>query len=349
LAAPFDAERLELAGEAEVVLDGIAFTQLRTPVFDVADDGSMVYQRSDGGPTNVTLVWKNRNGESASLPIHEEQLHEPRIAPDKRQVAVRRGRDDRLWVLNLQRHVFTLLSDERVFSVLWHPEGEKIAYTPMKDHANLYWRNADGTGTEERLTTSLRNQWASDWSHDGAALFYTECDGAYVQSCDIGRVLMADTPSAELILATSANEQHPSLSPDGRWLAYESDQSGQFEIYVRPYPNIDESRWQVSSRGGRQPIWSPSGDEIYYAAGPVYARQLMSVSVTTDEGFDLGDPDPMFSFAKEGYAELRDHDLHPDGDRFLIAQRSVTQLSSDHLVYVVNWLDEVEQLVPTRR
>ena len=261
-------------------------------------------------------------------------------------MAIRRT-DSNLWVLALDHNVFTKLSDDLVYSVLWHPGGKRIAYTPARSVSNLYWRNADGTGPEERLTTSPRNQWASDWSRDGAALLYTECDDAYVQACDIGRVLMTEEPMAELLLATRANEQHPALSPDGQWLAYESDQSGRFEVYVRPYPNVDTGRWQISTNGGKQPVWSSDGDVLYYAAGHPAARQMQSVTVNTDSGFQSGAPTPVFDFRQEGYAELRSYDLHPDGDRFLLVTRDKVLQSDEQLVYVHNWLDEVERLVPT--
>ena len=158
---------------------------------------------------------------------------------------------------------------------------------------------------------------------------------------------MTEEPMAELLLATRANEQHPALSPDGQWLAYESDQSGRFEVYVRPYPNVDTGRWQVSTNGGKQPVWSSDGDVLYYAAGHPAARQMQSVTVNTDSGFQSGAPTPVFDFRQEGYAELRNYDLHPDGDRFLLVTRDKVLQSDEQLVYVHNWLDEVERLVPT--
>jgi serine/threonine-protein kinase len=345
-AARFDAERLELTGDPLVVLENVAFNTMFSPVFDVADDGSMVYQRAEDVSSELTLAWIDHAGRSLELDLGELVLYEPRVAPDGRRVAVRRGRRNSLWVLALDRNAFTRLSDELVLSVLWHPSGKKIAYTPWKNVGNLYWRNADGTGTEERLTTSPRSQWASDWSQDGMALLYTECDGVYGEACDIGQVLMAEERVAESVLATPANEQHPTLSPDGRWLAYESDQSGRFEIYVRPYPDVGAGRWQISISGGRQPVWSPEGDMLYYVAGPAMAREMLAVSVNTNDGFESGVPEYLFSFAQEGYSELRSHDLHPDGDRFVIATRDTVRRNDEQLVYVLNWLDEVKRLVP---
>ena len=347
-ATPFDAKRLKLTEEAVVVLEDVAFTQMFTPIFDIAEDGSMVYLRSEEKIPTWTFAWMDSNGNSTKLLTVQDKAppQEPRISPDGRQVAIRRT-DSNLWVLALDHNVFTKLSDDLVYSVLWHPGGKRIAYTPLRNVGNLYWRNADGTGTEERLTTSTRIQLASDWSQDGAALLFTECDSGYVHSCDIGRVLMTEEPMAELLLATRANEQHPALSPDGQWLAYESDQSGRFEVYVRPYPNVDTGRWQVSTNGGKQPVWSSDGDVLYYAAGHPAARQMQSVTVNTDSGFQSGAPTPVFDFRQEGYAELRSYDLHPDGDRFLLVTRDKVLQSDEQLVYVHNWLDEVERLVPT--
>jgi len=348
-AAPFDPERMALDGDPVPVLDDVAFTGMGAPIFAVADDGSLVYQPRDTQRLIAqSLVWLSANGTRTRLPVEANIIMEPRLSPTGNELAMRLGERNVLWLYSLERETFTKLTDDTVFSLAWHPDGKRIAYTPVRNDYNLFWRKADGTGSEARLTRSTRSQWASHWSSDGRTLLYTECDGAYGVSCDVGQVTLDAEPVSQLVLATKANEQHPALSPDDRWLAYESDESGRFEVYVRPYPDVDARRWQVSNEGGSQPIWSPDGRTIYYASGPPLKRRMMSVDVGTGGTLYPQTPEFLFEFQNAGYYALRNHDIRPDGDGFLIATPDTERQGNQYLVYVLNWLDELERLVPTR-
>jgi serine/threonine-protein kinase len=217
------------------------------------------------------------------------------------------------------------------------------------DTANLHWRNADNTGIEERVSNSTRYQYATSWSQDHREVLYSECDGMGYVTCDIGRLTLNGKPGkldTELVLETKANEYSPAHSPDGRWIAYESDRSGRFEIYVQPYPAIESGFWKISTDGGKQPLWSPDGKTLYYSAGSAMSRQMMSVDIEYEDGFKPGQPQRIFDFTHAVYLEIRNHALHPDGKRFLMV-KPVSSGRDQRLVYVQNWLDEVERLVPT--
>jgi serine/threonine-protein kinase len=346
-ALEFDAHRLEVKGADSPVLSDVWIT--RGMGLSVAADGSMVYLPATTTPT-ASLVWVNpEDGSEVVVPASPDLYIQPRISPDGRHVLVRRGADDFLWVYSLERETFIRLTDVVTFGLVWSPDAKKIVYTPMegKGTANLHWRNADGTGDEERLTTSARYQYPATWSRDGHEILYNECSVMGLQSCDLGRVNLTGVPRAELFLATEFNELNPALSPDGQWIAYESDREGQHEIYVQPYAAIDSGRWKISIDGGRHPIWSPDGSTLYYSAGSTMSRQMMSVDIETDSGFIAGDPQLVFEFTHAWWLPLQNHDLHPDGGRFLLVKPTEPSRTARPIVYVQNWLEEVERLVPT--
>ena len=156
--------------------------------------------------------------------------------------------------------------------------------------------------------------------------------------------------SSEPLLVTEFNEWNAEISPDGRWLAYQADASGQYEIYLRPFPNVDEGLQQVSRGGGFQPLWSRDGSELFYL-GP--GGPLTAVSVRTDPSFDFGNPEVVF---EESYFDAfagvggRTYDVSPNGERFLMIKAGGVagdETPPAELILVQNWLDELKRLVPT--
>lgn len=149
------------------------------------------------------------------------------------------------------------------------------------------------------------------------------------------------------LLATEFQERNPELSPDGRWIAYESNASGRFEIYVRPFPNVDDGSWPVSRDGGTRPLWARNGRELFYLDP---GGRLMSVPVDFDSGF-VGAPEVILEKAYGGGSVGRSYDVSPDGERFLRIQDQTGAVgaSAPELILVLNWHDELERLVPTTR
>ena len=327
-AAPFDRDRLEVTGTAVRVLEDIRIFQGDARL-SIAKDSSMVYQPGSVQPTD-TLVWRDLDGSEATLPVPPDGYKQPRISSDGDRVVLRRGLEDFLWVYSLKRNTFTRLTEVVTYGLLWSPDSKKIAYTPMGRSAghHLYLRNADGTGVEERLTTSARRQYPNDWSRDGREVLYVECDIVGLERCDLGRLTLMKEPSAQLILETEFNELSPELSPDGRSVAYESNRSGRYEIYVRPYPDIDSGLWKISIDGGKHPVWSPDGRTLYYSAGLAMNRHMMSVAIETKQEFVPGDPQLVFDFTQARWVQLRNHDLHPDGERFLMVRGGLRNLDT---------------------
>ncbi len=162
---------------------------------------------------------------------------------------------------------------------------------------------------------------------------------------DLGSVSLQDEPLRKTLLATEFRETHPQISPDGRWLAYTSDESGQGEIYVRPFPGMD-GKWRVSREGGTEPLWSADGRELFYRDG----RAVLAVSVETASAFRSGDPRVLFSGPyrrwSTGYSG-HTYDVTPDGERFVMIRESETDLTGGEIIVIQNWLEELERLVPT--
>lgn len=353
-AMAFDADRLETIGTAVPVLQDVALAYGNAR-FSVADDGSMVYLPST---TNVldTLVWVDLDGHETALAAPADRyILQPRVSPDGRRVAALDGDRSAVWIHSLERNTTTRLTfDDALYDwPLWSPDGKRVIYSSTRDGpTNLYWRAADGTGEEVRLTTSPRTQVASSWSRDGQQVLYTECEA--LATCDLGRLTLADEPTAELFLATEFSEGLPALSPDGRWVAYNAGLSGNYQIYIRPYPDVDSGRWQISTTGGVAPLWSPDGRTLYYvepvAGGFVLVaggRRMMSVPIETEGGLVAGNPKALFDLRPYRYYAGRNHALDPDGERFLIVKRGLSEGGPQSLILVQNWLEEVKRLVPT--
>jgi serine/threonine-protein kinase len=149
------------------------------------------------------------------------------------------------------------------------------------------------------------------------------------------------------LIQTPFNEQNAEVSPDGRWVAYQSDESGQYEVYVRPFPDVDQGRWQVSTGGGTRPAWARSGRELFYLVG---SGRIMAVAIQPGQAFAAGSPQVLFEGAYVAANTGRTFDVSPDGKRFLmIKDRGTSQTSAaSEIVFIQNWTEELKRLVPTR-
>ena len=226
-----------------------------------------------------------------------------------------------VWNYDIARGTLTAVtSDGQSGYGIFSPDGKRIVFRSgaAGGEDNLYWRAADGSGTAERLTTSPRSQTPTSWTSDGAMLaFMEEGASAGFMQFDAKVLSIADRQTRPLI-ATTANEMTPEFSPDGRWLAYVSSQSGLAEVYVQPYPGPGE-RHLISTDGGLQPTWSRDGRELFYvrphAAG---VPTLFSVAIAQGAAFRAGTPTPLFANADLATAWGRSYDVSLDGSKFLM-------------------------------
>jgi serine/threonine-protein kinase len=217
---------------------------------------------------------------------------------------------------------------------------------------NLFWQAADGTGAAERLTESSLNQQAFSISPDGSRVIFREGLPPY----DLNVLRLGNKRTTEALIRTPFNEMNAEVSPDGRWLAYESNESGQQEIYVRPFPNVAGGRWQVSTEGGSRPLWARNGQELFYLAVAGDDAVLMSVRVQSETAWTATTPTRVFAgrflFDEGGPGQLaqgRTYDVAPDGRRFLMIKEGSDDTSgpANTIVVVQNWLEELKRRVPT--
>jgi serine/threonine-protein kinase len=235
LAVAFDPKSHTVSGGAVTLVQGVARAEdpannTATANYGVSNDGTMVYV-AGGFREDYRLVWVDRRGRETPLTAPVRRYAQPHVSPDGSRVAVVVEGD--IWVWDNGRGTLTRLTFDASEDVspLWTADGTRIAFASDK---GIFWKASDGTDESQRLFDTPRALPAA-WGLDGALLYYTPDD--------IGRLEMTGAPKAATLIGTKFWEGRPALSPDGRWLAYESDESGQFEIYVRPFPNISRGRW----------------------------------------------------------------------------------------------------------
>ena len=230
--------------------------------------------------------------------------------------------ETQIWLYDLSRETLTRLTFDGIanYNPVWTPDGKRIAFQSSKEgRLNIFWQLADGSGGLERLTTSEYNNAPNSWSPDGQLLAFIEINPT--TGYDIWMLRMDDPSTgsgqvrkAQPFLQTPFNEGAPRFSPDGRWLAYISDESGRNEIYVQPYPGPG-GKSQISTDGGTEPVWNPNGRELFYRSGD----KMMAVEIATQPGFAAGKARMLF----EGQyvptpATFPNYDVSPDGQRFLM-------------------------------
>jgi serine/threonine-protein kinase len=350
----FDLGRLEVTSDPTSVVDQVATFGTGAADFSISRDGTLVYvPRSGGVSTGATrsLVWVTRQGIEEPLGAPVRGYTAPRLSPDGTRIAldIRDAGKGGIWIWDLVRQTLTPLAvDNQGQSTFpsWTPDGKKIIFSSSRGGAesNLYWQPADGTGTAERLTTSANRQFASfSVSPDGTKVPFVEIN----KGNDLQVLILDGRPHVEPLIQTSANEINAEIAPNGRFLAYQSDESGVNDIYVRPFPNVNAGRWQVSTSGGTKPAWARNGRELFYLDRD---NAMTSVPVQmTDSAFNAGKPTKLFENPYFGANNVRTYDVSSDGQRFLMIKFGErTADSSAGIVVVLNWTEELKQRLPTK-
>jgi serine/threonine-protein kinase len=262
---------------------------------------------------------------------------------------VREQQSNEIWIWNFARETLTRLTFERdALNAVWTRDAKRIIFgAGQAGVRNLFWKSADGTGAEEQLTRASAVQFPQSVSPDGRLLVFRQETGAAGGPTDLMLLPLAGNRQPTPLVQSQASfeQRDAEISPDGRWLAYQSNESGQAEIYVRPFPEVGGGRWQVSSGGGTQPAWSRSGRELYYITADRYLAQL---SVQSAAGFTASKPKTVldvqqFLVRSPG----RSYDISPDGRRFLMIRESAVAGVQAQLVFVENWFDELRSRLIT--
>jgi serine/threonine protein kinase/Tol biopolymer transport system component len=331
LAQKFDPLNLRLEGEPAVVADDVE-TGLLNAAFSVSETGVLAYRPS----RQTELVWFDRSGRSLGSIGEPGRYANPVLSPDEQRVAVSRqdalGAQSNVWVIDLRRRVPSKLTfgETSEGMPVWSPDGRRVVY---RSGRSLVMKASNGTGPEERLAEHLTNfDNPLDWSSDGKLLF-TSFDST--SSTDLWLwSLDGDQKRVPLPRSGSRWGVQAQISPGGRWLAYASNESGRYDVYVRPFPS-GEGKWLITPSGGSEPSWRRDGKELYYLAAD---GSLVAVPVTTKPAFEPGTPTRLFetkmstlvntSFTRNQYV------ASADGQRFLVNQATGTPAS---IVVVVDW------------
>jgi len=341
MAAPFDEDAMALSGEAMALVQGVGVVGIGVVDLTVSETGTLMYTTGNPNPL-AELVWVTREGTAAEIdPGSTGDFAAPRVSPDGSRLAitVSEANEQQIWIKQLDRGPLAKLTFEASnFRAAWTPNGQWVAFVSDRGvNRDLYMRRADGTGQPEVLLDREEQIWEVNYSRDGQWIVYraeTPSSSIYAMRVD------ADSVQVPLV-ETNFNERMPRLSPDGRWLAYMSDESGTFEVYVRSFPNVSEGQWLVSTNGGIEPVWAHSGRELFYKSG----SDLMSAEVLSGTTFVLGERRALFSVEGFRFATNRQmYDVTPDDQRFVMI-RNLDSDEAGELIVVENFFEELKAKV----
>jgi serine/threonine-protein kinase len=338
-ATAFDAEQQEVNTQSIPIAEGVHYDH--SAHYSISADGTLLYVLA----TNLQpryLVWLDRYGKMDNLALDQRAYNQPRISPNGDYIAVvvdsKNGAD--LWIFSLEHGSSTRLTfdESREASPVWSPDGKYIYYSSNRID-DLFRVTTDGSGVIEQLTDSPQYQFGYSFTADGQHFLLDERDSNFLSEAYLSMISVFEETTSDILLQTEFSETEPALSPDGNWLAYTSDRSGINEIYVSPFPNINESVWQLSVDGGRYPQWNPNGQELFYR-GP---SDLMTVDIKTAPNFEAGRAKKLFSHQSFVFYGLRNFDVDPTGERFLMVRKpSEDDFPNNRIVIVQNWLNDLE-------
>jgi len=345
-AVRFDLASLTLRGTPVTVLPHVLTNPRGGGQFDVAADGTLAYvdatSATSARPT--TLAWVDRQSREEPLTAPARPYRQPRVSPDGTRVALAMsesgaGPDTNIWLWDLARrklNQLTLTSSGYAYPV-WTPEGRRLIF--HKPVGNMFWQSADGTSATELLKSGAGLP--SGVTRDGKRLLFDSPGNRDVMmlELDTGRI-------QQLVATLSANERNGVVSPDGRWLAYESDSSSQFEIYITPFPDVDGGLWRISTAGGTRPLWAPNGRELFYVApdGAIMAARVHPRGAA----WSAESPVKLFvgPYATGAPSSGRNYDVSADGARFLMVKEPANEAATAYIVVVQNWFEELNRLAP---
>ncbi len=349
LAAPFDPKTLAvLASAATPVVEGVWNNPLTgTAHYALSRTGTLVFAPGQSTLARRRLAWVDRRGRADFLPTEPGYYGELRLSPDGKRLAVLLLND--IWVYDFESRTMTRMTFRGVNQApVWTPDGRRITFSSSQDvtRPTLYWVDAAGGAEPEILSRDGEVQFPSSWSPDGTTLAYEEIKLVNPESdFDIWLLTGGGPWKRQSLIRTPFKDDQPMFSPDGRALAWVSNDSGRFQVYVRPYPG--GGRILVSPDGGVEPIWSHSGTELFFRHG----RGVYSVPISTKGVVTRGQPSLLFEgdFERGSMTPgIPAYDVAPDGQRFIMVSADSDAASPTRLDVVVNWGEELGRLASRR-
>jgi serine/threonine protein kinase/Tol biopolymer transport system component len=349
-AVPFDLNRLEVRGTPSPVLNQVGYsTSNGTAQLDFSQTGTLIYRSVEAGGGLVTVQWLNAAGKPEPLLAKPDAYTRPSLSPDGNRLAIATTAD--IWVYEWQRDTMTRLTFGAVtFGYpLWSPDGRYIVFQAP---GGMFWTRSDGSGKPQPLTQSKNRQLPYSFTPDGKRLAFhelmpqTQNDIWTVPLESDASGLRAGKP--EPFLQTPFDERHGAFSPDGRWMAYDSNESGVYQVYVRAFPDKG-GKWQISNSGGLNPLFSRNGHELFFRND---ANQIMMASYTIKGDSFVADKPRVWS--EKRLADLGvtpNYDLAPDGKRIVALMPAGTaedQRAQNHVIFLENFFDEVRRRTATQ-
>ena len=344
MAQPFDMHMLQVMGEPFPIAERVGHTlRPQESLFSVSETGTLAYQ--DVASEHRQLVWFDRGGKQLGLVGQAGIQSSVSLSPDEKRVAVVRddlqtGNRD-IWLVELARGTSLRLTSDEAWDwyPVWSPDGSQIVFTSSREGVhNLYHKPASGTGSAAALFRSMDWKYPMDWSADGRFIVYQVV--APKTFSDLWVLPLFGERKPFPFLQTEFSEEHPQFSPDGRWLAYTSNESGKPEIYVQSFP-ASSGKWEVSTHGGSHPRWRGDGKELFYL--DVHGKKLMAVTVKGDtHTFEVDVPVALFDVnvgrSRPGlFAGMYQYDVTADGQRFLV-NTLVEEPPVPPITVMLNWI-----------
>jgi Tol biopolymer transport system component len=346
MAVAFDPRRVEIIGTPTPVLEGVSYGLDGGGLYSVSTSGTLVYVQGGLIQTPRRFVWVDRTGQTEPLASPTRNYGQFSVSPDGRLVAVMlpAGTRNDIETYDIERNSFTRLTFEsnNAFPV-WAPDGLAVTYQSRRGGSvNLYRKRADGNGGEEQIPQSTSGS-AAAWSADGKALL------SFRNTPDGGRHLwvtpISDISKERSILRTRSAIESARVSRDGRWVAYISNESGRFEVYVQPFDG-GGSKFQISTDGGMEPLWSAGGNELFYRNG----AKMMVANVRTAPAFSADTPRMLFEKPFFGPTiPTGTFGVSADGRRFLMLEPVAAETPVTEIQIVLNWAEELKRLVPATK
>jgi Tol biopolymer transport system component len=367
-AVPFDVDTQEVLGGPVPLVESVAQVGSTggASQFSISADGTLVtIPTTDGDEEGggVSLVWLSSSGEQVSTAAPPRFYGRTRVAPDGTRIAVQiadqeTGNRD-IWIWRIGQGPLTRLTFSSGFdgNPIWTPDGERVTFAANSDGTpGVYSKQSDGTGDVELLFEASPEEpvtpWA--WTSDGSLVVTKSVNGQERLSGDIA--VIASDGVLEPLLNSNFSEGQPALSPNERWLAYSSNESGRFEVYVQPFPNVDDGKWQISINGGGGPVWGPDGRSLYYRES---VNRLMVVDVSDDDSVSFGEIYEYSESANVRLATVQEiagslglatpYDIHPDGNRMLVRVMGDVERDGNAFqgfVVTQNWFNDLRSRVP---
>jgi len=336
VAQAFDADAGTVAGDPLPLADSIGVSDIGLADFSASHDGTLAYR---GGQTGARkLVWRDRAGRELGQVGEPAEYRTSWFSPDGQKVVVNVGETDGsnvdLWIHDLDRDVASRFTFDPAWDgvPIWSPDGSRIVFASGRGEGSdaIYWKDASGAGTAELLLAAEEAIYPSDWSRDGNVLAYMAYGAD--KGFDIWALPMDGTGEAFPVLQSEFWEVRASFSPDGRWIVYNSNESGDTEVYVTQFPGPG-GKWQVSTNGGTEPRWSADGSEIFYLDA---TENLVTVPISTGDTFKAGLPETLFDAGLFPLIARNRYSVTDDGERFLTLS-PITGESIRPISVVLNW------------